>query len=367
MQILQSGNGTIQQNNISLIKNNLQGDSGTTESPFSWKERIYNMKNNLIIILKKALRCIILLIGVSVLSFILLKSSPVDPVMASVNYDVNLTPEQYNKIAEYYGLNKPAVAQYFIWLKNFIKGDFGMSLIHRKPVIEIIKSRAGASAALMSVSWILSGILGFVLGTIAAFKRGRLFDRIIKWFSYLQATVPTFWIGLIFLLIFAVKLKWLPVGISVPIGKLSSEVTLSDKIRHLILPAFTLSVLGIANVTLHTREKMIDALNSEYVTFAKARGENSFSIFKNHCLRNAIVPAITIHFSYFGELFGGSVLAEQVFSYPGLGSTLTEAGLKSDTPLLLAIVIIGAVFVFVGNMIADILNSILNPNLRRTQ
>lgn len=116
---------------------------------------------------------------------------------------------------------------------------------------------------------------------------------------------------------------------------------------------------------LHTREKMIDVLNSEYVTFAKARGENNFEIFKNHCIRNAIVPAITLHFSYFGELFGGSVLAEQVFSYPGLGSTLTQAGLKGDSPLLLAIVIIGAIFVFVGNMLADILNGILNPNLRR--
>ena len=237
--------------------------------------------------------------------------------------------------------------------------------MHREPVIEVIKARAGASALLMGVSWILSGILGFALGTIAAFHQGKLFDRFVKWFSYLQATVPTFWIGLIFLLIFAVQLRWFPIGISSPIGVLSENVTFMDRLRHLILPAFTLSVLGIANVTLHTREKMIDVLHSEYVTFAKARGENSWQIFKNHALRNAIVPAITIHFSYFGELFGGSVLAEEVFSYPGLGSTLTEAGLKSDTPLLLAIVMIGAVFVFCGNMTADILNGLFNPNLRR--
>ncbi|EYD70144.1 binding--dependent transport system inner membrane component family protein [Fusobacterium necrophorum subsp. funduliforme B35] len=323
------------------------------------------MKKYVIIVFQKILRCLLLLLGVSILSFILLKNSPVDPVMASVNYDVNLTPEQYQKIAEYYGLDKPVVTQYFLWLKNFIRGDFGVSLVHRKPVMEMIRMRAGASAALMGISWFLSGIFGFTLGTIAAFKREKLMDRIIKWFSYLQVTVPTFWIGLIFLLIFSVQLKWLPIGISTPIGRLSTEVDFADKIRHLILPVFTLSVLGIANVTLHTREKMLDVLNSEYVLFAKARGESTFVIFKHHGIRNAIVPAITIHFSYFGELFGGSVLAEQVFSYPGLGSTLTEAGLKSDTPLLLAIVMIGAVFVFLGNTIADILNSILNPNLRR--
>ena len=316
-------------------------------------------------IIRKIIRCFTLLLGISLLSFVLLKASPVDPVMASVNYDTTLSEEQYNAIAEYYGLNEPPVTQYLLWIKNFIHGDFGTSLVHREPVIEVIKARAGASALLMGVSWILSGILGFALGTIAAVHQGKLFDRFVKWFSYLQATVPTFWIGLIFLIIFAVQLRWFPIGISSPIGVLSENVTFMDRLRHLILPAFTLSVLGIANVTLHTREKMIDVLHSEYVTFAKARGENSWQIFKNHALRNAIVPAITIHFSYFGELFGGSVLAEEVFSYPGLGSTLTEAGLKSDTPLLLAIVMIGAVFVFCGNMTADILNGLFNPNLRR--
>ncbi len=326
---------------------------------------INRMNKTLAFIVKKILRLILLLVGVSILSFLLLKYSPVDPVMASAEYDTSLTPEQYQKIAEYYGLDKPVVTQYVIWLKNFISGNLGTSLVYRKPVIDIIHERAGASFVLMGLSWALSGIIGFLLGTLAAFKRGKIFDRIVKWFSYLQVSVPTFWIGLLFLLIFAVKLKWFPIGISSPIGVVSGQVTFADKVRHLILPVFTLSVLGIANVTLHTREKMIDVLNSEYVTFAKARGENNLEIFKHHCVRNAIVPAITLHFSYFGELFGGSVLAEQVFSYPGLGSTLTQAGLKGDSPLLLAIVIIGAVFVFVGNMLADICNGILNPNLRR--
>ena len=149
-------------------------------------------------IIRKIIRCFTLLLGISLLSFVLLKASPVDPVMASVNYDTTLSEEQYNAIAEYYGLNEPPVTQYLLWIKNFIHGDFGTSLVHREPVIEVIKARAGASALLMGVSWILSGILGFALGTIAAFHQGKLFDRFVKWFSYLQATVPTFWIGLIF-------------------------------------------------------------------------------------------------------------------------------------------------------------------------
>ncbi|MBQ9239262.1 MAG: ABC transporter permease [Treponema sp.] len=320
---------------------------------------------NLALLSKKIFRLLLLIFGISLLSFLLLKCSPVDPVMASVDYDTSLTPEQYKKIAEYYGLDKPVIMQYGIWVKNFLRGNFGISLVYRRPVIDIIYERAGASLALMGISWGLSGIIGFLLGTLAAFTRGSLCDRAIKWFSYVQASVPTFWIGLIFLLVFSVKLKLFPIGLSSPIGMVSMQVTFADKVKHIILPVFTLSILGIANVTLHTREKMIDVLNSEYVTFAKARGENTVALFKNHCIRNAIIPAITLHFSYFGELFGGSVLAEQVFSYPGLGSTLTQAGLKGDSPLLLAIVIIGAIFVFMGNMLADILNGMLNPNLRR--
>lgn len=312
-------------------------------------------------------RGITLLLGLSIFAFMLLKVSPVDPVLASVNYDTTLTAEQYEAIAEYWGLNEPPLTQYFLWFKNFVSGDFGTSIVHREPVIDIIAQRAGASAALMGGSWLLSGIIGFALGVLAAFYQGTYIDKLINWFSYLQISVPTFWIGLLFLLFFSVHLGWFPIGISRPIGMLSSEVTFMDSVRHLILPLITLSIAGIANVTLHTREKMLDVLSSEYVLFARARGETDWQIFKNHALRNGIVPAITIHFSYFGELFGGSILAEQVFSYPGLGSTLTEAGLKSDTPLLLAIVIIGAIFVFVGNMLADILNTVSDPYLRRSQ
>lgn len=322
------------------------------------------MNKTFVFVVNKILRCLLLLFGVSLLAFTLLKLSPVDPVLASVNYDPNLTAEQYERIAEYYGLNKPVPVQYLSWLRNFLSGDMGVSLLHREPVADVIRQKAWASAALMGFSWVVSGLLGFLLGSIAAFRRGRLWDGLIKWLSYLQVTVPTFWIGLIFLLFFSVYLGWFPIGISVPIGRLVSDTSLIERFHHLVLPALTLSLLGIANVTLHTREKMIDVLNSEYVLFAKARGESDFQILFNHGIRNAIVPAITIHFTYFGELFGGSVLAEEVFSYPGLGATLTEAGLKGDTPLLLGITVIAAIFVFLGNTIADILNGLLNPALR---
>lgn len=312
----------------------------------------------------KLLRGTTLLIGLSILTFIMMHNSPVDPISAYIGGDVSITMEQRAALEEYWGLNDPPYVQYLTWLKNFVSGDMGVSKIHRQPVSDIIAEKFAASFALMGISWVLSGIIGFCLGIIAAVKKGKPTDKLIKWLSYVQASVPTFWLGLMLLIIFSVWLRWFPIGISVPIGVMSSHVSMWDRIHHMILPVATLSVLGIANVTLHTREKMIDVLDSEYVLFAKARGESMWQIIKNHGIRNVALPAITLHFAYFGELFGGSVLAEQVFSYPGLGSTLTDAGLKSDLPLLMGIVMVSAVFVFTGNMIADILNAIINPRLK---
>lgn len=312
----------------------------------------------------KLLRGISLLIGLSILTFAMMHNSPIDPISAYIGGDVSVTMEQREALEEYWGLNEPAHIQYLTWLKNFVSGDMGVSKLHRQPVSEIIAEKFTASIALMGTSWVFSGLIGFALGIWAAVKRGKTTDKIIKWISYIQASVPTFWLGLMLLIVFSVWLQWFPIGISVPIGVASSEVTILNRLHHMTLPVLTLSILGIANVTLHTREKMIDVLGSEYVLFAKARGESTWEIVINHGIRNVALPAITLHFAYFGELFGGSVLAEQVFSYPGLGSTLTDAGLKGDLPLLMGIVMISAVFVFAGNMIADIVNAAINPRLK---
>lgn len=175
---------------------------------------------------------------------------------------------------------------------------------------------------------------------------------------------PVFWLGLILLIVFAVWLNWFPVGLGVPAGVLAEEVTFVDRIKHLILPALTLSIIGVANVGLHTRQKLVDVLNSDYVLFAWARGESGLVLLWRHGLRNSALPVITLQFASFSELFGGSVLAEQVFSYPGLGQATVQAGLRGDVPLLLGIVIFSALFVFTGNLIADLIYRVVDPRIR---
>jgi len=310
------------------------------------------------------IRMLTLLFGLSILTFTLVHLSPIDPVNAYVGGDGSASPEQIEKFKAYWGVDQGLVQKYGSWAGALLEGNFGTSLLYRAPVIDIIQSRFLTSLALMGTAWVLSGVIGYALGVIAAMNRGKWIDKIIKWYSYTLVSTPIFWMGLILLIVFAVWLKWFPVGLAAPAGVMESEVRWIDRLHHFVLPALTLSILGVANVAMHTREKMIDILNTEYVLFAKARGESSWQIFKNHGLRNSILPAISLQFAYFGELFGGSMLAEQVFSYPGLGSTLTTAGLKGDLPLMVGIILISSLFVFAGNLIADVLGKVVDPRTR---
>ncbi len=261
-----------------------------------------------------------LLIAVSIISFILVSLSPVDPVQQYVGSVPNVSVEQRAKIAEYWGLNDPPVERFLAWGKSLLYGDFGVSLIYRRPVIDVIKEKFATSLVLMMTAWVFSGVMGFAIGCAMGIFNGKWLDKILKKFCLIMCSIPTFWIGIVFLMLFSVQLGWFPMGMSVPKGVPADQVTILQRIHHLILPALTLSFLSFANVALHTREKLVDVLESDYVLFAKARGESKWSILKRHGLRNIMLPAVTMQFGSFSELFGGSVLAETVFSYPGLGA-----------------------------------------------
>ncbi len=318
--------------------------------------------------LTKTIRVVLLLLVLCLLSFWLVSNSPVDPVRAYVGADMSrVSAEQYDNIAQYWGLDKTPAQQLGIWFSALLRGDLGTSMIFRQPVIDVIKQRFAASLVLMGASWALSGIFGFLLGIAAAMTKGSWVDRFIKWYCLTIASTPTFWLGLLFLIIFAVQLGWLPVGLSAPGGVLAEDVTFLSRLRHLVLPVLTLSAIGVANIALHTRNKLIDVMQSDYVLFAKARGQKSLTILRRHGLRNIALPAITLQFAAFSELFGGSVLAEQVFSYPGLGQATVQAGLRGDIPLLLGIVIFSSIFVFSGNLIADLIYRVIDPRIRLSE
>lgn len=322
------------------------------------KRRLYGS------IIKNLIRLITLLIAVCIVSFALLSLSPIDPIQAYVGAGVAVSPQQRENIGEFWGLNRLPAERFLSWGRAILKGDLGISLIYRRPVITVIYERFHTSIGLMIVAWILSGVIGYTLGIIMGVYRGKLPDKIIKTICLTLSSTPTFWLGLLFLMIFSIWLGWFPAGLSVPAGVLSKDVTLVNRIYHMILPSFALSFASFGGVALHTREKIITVLQSDYVLFAKARGENMNEIIMRHGIRNTILPAVTLQFASFSELFGGSVLVEQVFSYPGLGQAAVQAGLKSDVPLLLGVTIFSALFVFTGNSIANIIYGTVDPRVK---
>ena len=310
------------------------------------------MKHNLLIRKtgRKFIRMLLLLITVSIVTFTLVSMSPIDPLQANVGQAAlgAMSQEQKAKLEEYWGVNVPPVRRYLNWAGGFVRGDMGISLLYRQPVSQVIGVKLSNSLFLMVFAWLISGILGLVLGILAGVFRGTWADRIIKGYSLLISSTPVFWLALLLLLVFAVWLKVLPIGLSVPIGVESAGVTFLDRLRHAILPAVTLSITGVAGVTLHTREKMIDVMESDYMLFARARGESTWSMVKKHGLRNILLPAMTLQFASVSEIIGGSVLVEQVFSYPGLGQAAVTAAI-----------------VFFGNFIADILYGVIDPRMRK--
>ncbi|NDY57793.1 ABC transporter permease [Desulfovibrio sulfodismutans] len=315
-------------------------------------------------LLRRIVHLAALLAAVSVLSFTLVSMSPIDPVDAYIGADVmKVGPEQRAKIAARWGLDKPPLERFTAWAGNLVRGDFGVSAIYSEPVLTVIGKRFAMSLWLMALAWVFSGLFGFVLGVVAGAFEGGLFDRAVRFYAYLLAGTPTFWLGLLLLLVFSVALRLTPVCCAFPPGVTPEEATVWQRLWHLALPAATLSIVGVSAVILHTRQKMIQAMRSDYALFARAQGEDTMGVVRHHALRNVVLPAVTLQFATLGELFGGSILAEQVFSYPGLGQATVEAGLRGDVPLLLGIVLVSAVFVFTGNTVADLLYRAIDPRI----
>ena len=311
-------------------------------------------------------RFALLMLAVGLVVFALVSMSPIDPVQANVGQAayVNMSEAKRAQLASYWGGDVPFWERFANWAGALLQGDMGTSLRFNAPVSEVIAHRAANSLALMGIAWLFSGALGFALGVAAGARRGGALDRVVRSYCFLLASTPTFWLGLLILMVFAVQLGWFPIGFSVPIGVSAADVTLADVVHHLVLPALTLSVTGVANIALHTREKVVDVLESDYVRFARARGESELSVIMHHGLRNVALPAVTLQCAFISEIFGGSVLVEQVFSYPGLGQAAVTAGLGGDVALLAGIALVSAALVFGGNLLANILYGVLDPRMR---
>ena len=333
----------------------------------------------------KLVRFIVLMIAVAIFSFVLLDLSPIDPVNAYL-HGAAVSEAQRQILQQYFGTNVPLPEKIFHWLMDLVQGNLGTSLIYRRPVIDVIIDKFMASLALMALSWILSGVIGFALGVVAGKNKGSWIDKAVKVYCYAIQSAPSFWVGMLVLMVFSVYLGWFPIGFGVPIGVRSTDATFLEWATRLVLPTLTLSLVGLAPITMYTRNELTQVLSSDYVLFAKSRGEKGWDLVKNHGIRNILLPAITLQFLSFSELFGGAVMIEQVFSYPGIGQTarmssmikkkandkeqwfIYRANLRTKTLVVigLAIVIILSIFIsgyFIRDIPTNFANAMQMPSL----
>ncbi len=316
-------------------------------------------------IIKEIFLFLLLIFAVSFISFLLLDLSPIDPIASFARArSVGLSPEAKQELIKVWGLDQPLIARYFSWLLNLFRGDLGISNIYGRNVIDIIGEGFSRSILLMAIAWIFQGIIGIWLGIVAGANQGKIKDKIIKAYAIIFASTPSFWVGILLIIVFSLKLKLFPSSMGSPVGVLREDITLTDSLKHLVLPALTLVLVGVSNLILHTRSKVIDILNSDYVLYAKARGMKQGKILNKFAFKNLILPGLSLLFTSFSELFSGTVLVENVFNYPGIGGLTVEAGLRGDAPLLLGLVLFSTIFVYVGNRICDLLYLVIDPRLR---
>ena len=314
-------------------------------------------------ILKRLLQTIPLLVIVSLISFFIIRLSPVDP-LAEIKLNPSISQETLEKEVKRLGLDKPIIVQYFKWGKSFIKGDLGVSVTGEK-VSNRLKERIPNTLLLTGVVILLTWLVGIPLGIVAALNWKKPIDRILTVLSSIGMAIPSFFF-FFFLLIFAVKTSWFPTGglTSFNFSSLPFWGKFFDITWHLVLPVTVLFTLSLSGLQRQMRGNLLDVLGSDYVKFARAKGLSETKVVYKHALRNAINPMITLLGFEFSSLLSGAALTEFVFQYPGLGRLILEAVLKSDINLVMASLMMGTIMLILGNLIADILLKIVDPRVR---
>lgn len=300
---------------------------------------------------------------VSLISFFIIRLSPVDP-LAELKLNPSVSPATVERERQRLGLDKPIIVQYGKWACSFVQGDLGVTSTGEK-VSQKLKERIPNTLLLTSIVILLTWLVGVPLGIIAAVNWKTPFDRILTVLTSIGMAIPSFFFAVL-LLIFAVKTGWFPIGglTSPNFADMSFIGKLWDITHHLILPVIVLFTISLAGLQRQMRANMLDVLDSDYIKFARAKGLSEFSVIYKHALRNAINPMITLLGFEFAGLLSGAALTEYVFQYPGLGRLILEAVMKSDINLVMASLMMGAIMLVLGNLIADILLIITDPRIR---
>lgn len=310
-------------------------------------------------ILKRLLELIPVLILVSLFSFFIIQASPGDPIDNYVR--PGMTEEQIEDIKEEYELNGTLAQQYFRWMSHIMRGDLGTSIHQNRPVVDIIAERLPATLMLMGTALAFSLMIAIPLGLWAGLRKNKRSDNIISLISYLGISIPPFWLAMIGIILFSLKLHLLPSG-----GVHTVNVnTAADLLWHMILPAFVLSLNNMAIFTRYIRSNTISQLEEDYVQTAMAKGTGKRKILFRHVLKNCLLPIITLAGINIAGLVCGSFVVETIFSWPGIGRLAMDAVGNRDFPLIMGYTMFSCIILILGNLIADVLYAVADPRIRQ--
>lgn len=315
-------------------------------------------------IVKRVLGLIPLLFLLTVLLFTLIELSPGDPLMQMFADNPNLTPEEMARLVKYYGLDQPVPVRYIKWLSRVVQGDFGSSRAYHMPVFSVIKQKIPPTLILSVSALALSLLIALPIGIYAALKPYSASDYAQTFLVYLGRSMPSFWFGLMLIIIFSVRLKWFPAGGMRSLEDARGLQALSDLVKHIILPLSVLTFLQITGWVRYIRSSMLDTINSDYVRTARAKGLRERTVIYRHALRNALIPVVTLVALDIPALVGGGVVVETVFSWPGMGRLLYDAIISKDTNLAMACLLLLGLLTMLGSLLADIAYAIIDPRIR---
>lgn len=318
-------------------------------------------------ILRRLVQAVLVMLTVALIAFMMFQFVG-DPVASLAGQDA--TPEQRAALRADLGLDRPVPVQFASFVANAVRGEFGLSLQQGRKVSTLIAERLPATLELSGVAALMALVLGVPLGVYAALRRGSFFSQVVMGFSLLGVSLPTFLIGILFIMVFAVNLAWLPSfgrGDTVAFGAWTTGLLTADGWRHILMPAFTLAVYQITLILRLVRSEMLEVLRTDYIKFARARGLPNRLVYFGHALKNTLVPVITITALQLGGLIAFSILTETVFQWPGMGLLFIQAVQFADIPVMAAYLCLIALIFVVVNLVADLLYFAVDPRLRVEQ
>ncbi|MEL4897303.1 ABC transporter permease [Crocosphaera sp. Alani8] len=313
-------------------------------------------------LIKRLLIAIPTLIAISLVLFTILALAPGDP-LGEFASNPSITEEVRENIRKSLGLDQPIHIRYIKWFFAFIRGDLGYSFTSRSPVLNLILQRLPNTLWVVGTAYIFSVLIAFPLGIISALKRYSLLDQIITTFAFLGYSLPTFLTGLLLIIIFSVQLNWFPFIYNSTL-KITDLSSLIEQIKQSIMPITVLALYQSAVLMRFIRSAILDELTHDYVRTAQAKGLNNFAILKNHIIRNALIPVVTLIALDIPTIFTGALVTEQIFRVPGIGALLIDSIQRSDTPVVMAITFIYSILIVIFNLIADLTYGFLDPRVR---